>query len=61
MATCGYICPACEGKGHDDNGNTCTWCSVTEVALVVRQSKTKIETEAWITKTHEGNCCAGEE
>jgi hypothetical protein len=26
MATCGYICPKCEGKGYLDDGTICDWC-----------------------------------
>jgi hypothetical protein len=28
MATCGYLCPACEGRGYDDNANVCNWCTI---------------------------------
>lgn len=27
MATCGYICPKCEGKGFLEDFSTCDWCS----------------------------------
>lgn len=27
MATCGYVCPKCEGKGFLTNFYTCDWCS----------------------------------
>lgn len=30
MGTCGYICPSCEGKGFDDKGEPCKWCSIEE-------------------------------
>jgi 23S rRNA pseudouridine2457 synthase len=26
MAGCGYVCPACEGRGFTDDGADCTWC-----------------------------------
>jgi hypothetical protein len=26
MATCGYVCPKCEGKGYLDDGTICDWC-----------------------------------
>jgi hypothetical protein len=26
MATCGYICPACDGKKILENGEDCSWC-----------------------------------
>ncbi len=31
MATCGYVCPKCEGKGILDNFSTCDWCSTTPI------------------------------
>jgi arsenate reductase len=27
MATCGYICPKCEGKGFLEDFSNCDWCS----------------------------------
>lgn len=27
MATCGYVCPKCEGKGFLANFSACDWCS----------------------------------
>ncbi|TAH26333.1 MAG: hypothetical protein EAZ07_04660 [Cytophagales bacterium] len=27
MPTCGYVCPSCEGRGIDNEGNDCTWCN----------------------------------
>ena len=26
MATCGYTCPQCEGKGFLEDGTVCDWC-----------------------------------
>jgi hypothetical protein len=26
MATCGYVCPKCEGNGYLDDGTICDWC-----------------------------------
>jgi hypothetical protein len=40
MATCGYLCPACEGRGYDECGNSCGWCSVETVKTkIVREGK----------------------
>ena len=58
MATCGYICPACEGRGFDDKGQPCEWCSISVTPLPTVSSE--ISDEAWIKSTHEGNCCGGE-
>ncbi len=27
MATCGYVCPKCEGKGFLDDLSICNWCN----------------------------------
>jgi arsenate reductase len=31
MATCGYVCPKCEGKGFLENFFNCDWCSTTPI------------------------------
>jgi len=31
MATCGYVCPKCEGKGFLANFSNCDWCSTTPI------------------------------
>ena len=41
MAGCGYVCPLCEGKEMDEEGNPCSHCM-----------QDKLE---WIEKVH-GNC-----
>ena len=57
MATCGYICPACEGKGFDDEGKHCEWCSFP--ATIIPAGIPEITDEAWIKSVHEGDCCVG--
>jgi hypothetical protein len=54
MATCGYICPQCEGRGLTDEGLECTWCKpISEVVL----KKDSITDEQWNQSVHEGSCC----
>ena len=31
MATCGYVCPKCEGKGFLADFSNCDWCSTTPI------------------------------
>jgi arsenate reductase len=31
MATCGYVCPKCEGKGFLEDFSNCDWCSTTPI------------------------------
>ena len=31
MATCGYVCPKCEGKGFLEDFSICDWCSTTPI------------------------------
>lgn len=52
MATCGYICPKCEGKGFTDDGATCDWC-MPEKKLTSKEE----EQEQWIKDVHENPCC----
>ncbi len=60
MATCGYICPACEGRGFDDEGKPCEWCSATS-SIIPSNDSPQISDEDWVKRVHEGNCCAGED
>jgi hypothetical protein len=56
MATCGYLCPKCEGTGTLENGDACDWCTITP-----QNSKpipTDDELADWIKQVHEGPCCA---
>ena len=43
MPTCGYICPACEGRGYNEKGNTCEWCSVEEIKPNNKEDGDKME------------------
>jgi len=58
MATCGYICPQCNGTELDENGNICDWCSVVMDRNVNHDKP--ISDEEWIKNVHEGKCCADE-
>jgi hypothetical protein len=53
MATCGYLCPLCEGKGVKEDNSDCDWC-------VEAKTKQEVETalEEWIEKVHQGSCCS---
>lgn len=52
MATCGYLCPKCEGRGFTDEGETCDWCIPTSPA-----NSSTISDEEWMEKVHKGPCC----
>jgi len=53
MATCGYICPKCEGRSFNpETLLPCDWCQK-QVA-----SATVISDEDWIKTVHESNCCS---
>ncbi len=49
MSTCGYLCPSCEGKGYNEEGECCTWCA--------EKSVKSITEEEWMATVHEGPCC----
>ena len=51
--TCGYLCPKCEGRGFDEEGNECDWCT----ADTNSQEET-ISDEEWLKNVHEGTCCS---
>ena len=53
MATCGYICPSCEGRLFIDNGDPCSWCQP-----VLKVSANSISEEEWIQSVHFGSCCS---
>lgn len=55
MATCGYLCPKCEGRGFTDQGETCDWCVVTTPSSDI--DTTIVSDEDWMKKVHEGPCC----
>jgi hypothetical protein len=50
MAGCGYVCPVCEGKGYDESGNSCEYCSL--------EATTTISTQDWVKQIHETNSCS---
>lgn len=54
MATCGYICPSCEGTGLNEEGNDCTWCTSPSPAAPFSSEN---EVNDWIKEVHEGPCC----
>lgn len=51
MASCGYLCPQCEGNGFMENGEPCNWCQI-------KYENNIISEEEWIKSVHEGTCCA---
>lgn len=53
MATCGYLCPVCEGKGYIESGDACTYCEES----IVSGSAT-LSDEEWMKEVHEGGCCS---
>ena len=63
MATCGYICPICEGKGFLENLETCDYCSpkivkpVIEIQFNNSENKSIISDQDWIDIVHNGPCC----
>ena len=56
MSTCGYVCPACNGLGLDDQGNNCFWCAPTDQCQLAQNNP--ITDEEWIKSVHEGPCCS---
>jgi hypothetical protein len=53
MATCGYICPSCDGRLFMDNGEPCSWCQP-----IIKLSANIISEEEWIQSVHFGSCCS---
>ena len=53
MATCGYLCPVCEGRGFKEDGSDCDWCQPKKAILNSEEEK-----KAWIKNVHEGPCCS---
>lgn len=51
MATCGYLCPSCEGKMYKEDGTPCDWCTV-------KKEVSADELEKWIEEVHQGPCCS---
>ena len=54
MATCGYLCPSCEGREFTDDGLPCQWCK----PVVSVKRKENISDEEWINSVHFGDCCS---
>ncbi|HYG41188.1 MAG TPA: hypothetical protein VD908_21345 [Cytophagales bacterium] len=54
MMTCGYVCPACEGREYDENGNLCAWCFEEKKKTYEKDEDLK----EWILPVHEGPCCS---
>ena len=56
MATCGYLCPSCEGREFMEDGTPCAWCK----PLLIENEKKKelITDEEWINSVHFGDCCS---
>lgn len=61
MAGCGYVCPLCEGRGMQDNGEECLYCQPAGTSAPMNGSDTEkasvLDREEWIRKVHEGPCC----
>ena len=56
MATCGYICPNCNGNGYSEDGIECNWCDFhNKKDHLIREEK---ELQEWIEKVHQGPCCS---
>ena len=56
MATCGYICPSCDGREVMEDGSPCTWCQ--PVAVVQKKEKETISDDEWMQSVHFGGCCS---
>ncbi|MBC7450335.1 MAG: hypothetical protein H7259_02485 [Cytophagales bacterium] len=55
MATCGYLCPSCEGRTFMEDGSVCKWCQ--PLAKPVVKTDT-ITDEEWLQSVHTGPCCS---
>jgi len=53
MATCGYLCPVCEGRGYIDSGDECVYCKQPAVP-----GSPALSDEEWMKEVHEGRCCS---
>lgn len=63
MATCGYVCPLCEGRGVDEHGIECQWCKPftdTHTNTKTNEPQMPVSDEEWIKSVHEGKCCGDE-
>ena len=58
MATCGYLCPQCEGRGFIENGEVCDWCLQPESNKTVQGADNELSDEEWLDSVHNGPCCS---
>ena len=56
MATCGYICPSCEGREVMEDGSPCSWCR--PVLAKPIDKKETISDDEWMNSVHFGSCCS---
>jgi hypothetical protein len=56
MATCGYICPSCDGREIMEDGSPCSWCQHLIVEKVAKGGE--ISDEEWMQSVHFGDCCS---
>lgn len=54
MATCGYLCPSCEGREFMEDGSPCKWCK----PVVTDKKEVAISDEEWLNSVHFGDCCS---
>lgn len=54
MATCGYLCPSCEGREFTEDGLPCQWCK----PAVTSKKQEQISEEEWLNSVHFGDCCS---
>ncbi|MCS7004675.1 MAG: hypothetical protein NZM38_05055 [Cytophagales bacterium] len=52
MKTCGYVCPQCEGKGYDEEGNACSWC------IHADNDSHSLSDEEWLKHVHQTCVCS---
>ncbi|HSY61640.1 MAG TPA: hypothetical protein VK796_07170 [Cytophaga sp.] len=57
MATCGYICPSCNGSERTEDGSACTWCMPVK-PQERKDNKATISDEEWMNAVHFGSCCS---
>lgn len=56
MATCGYICPSCEGRMVMEDGSPCNWCQ--PILAPLKKPDAVVTDEEWIQSVHFGSCCS---
>jgi len=55
MATCGYICPSCDGRLYMEDGSPCPWCNPDDIQ---KKKKEIVSDEEWMNSVHYGDCCS---